>query len=41
MDRRLVGPRTSVDDIKNLEFLTLSGIELQPLSHPAHSQSLY
>jgi hypothetical protein len=35
-----MGPRVGLDDDKN-KFLTLPGLELQPLSHPAHSQSLY
>jgi hypothetical protein len=36
-----VDPRASVDDMEKRKFLTISGIDLRPLSHPAHSQSLY
>jgi hypothetical protein len=35
------GPRTSMDDVGKGKFLTLSGLELRPLGHPACSQSLY
>jgi hypothetical protein len=35
-----VGPRTGLDDVEKGEFLTLPGLELQPLSRPARSQSL-
>jgi hypothetical protein len=35
-----VDPGTSLD-VEKRKFLTLSGLELQPLGHPAHSQSLY
>jgi hypothetical protein len=36
-----VGPRASLDYTKKRKFLTLPGLKLQPLSCPAHSQSLY
>jgi hypothetical protein len=36
-----VGPRTGLDDVKNRKYLTLPGLELRPLGHQAHSQSLY
>jgi hypothetical protein len=36
-----LGPRAGLDDVENRKFLTLTGLELQPLGHPAHSQSLY
>jgi hypothetical protein len=36
-----VDPRTGLDDLKTRKFLTLPGLELQPLSRPADSQSLY
>jgi hypothetical protein len=35
-----VDPRAGVGDLEKRKFLTLPGLELQPLS-PAHSQSLY
>jgi hypothetical protein len=35
-----VGPRACLDDMKR-KFLTLPGLELRPLGHPARSQSLY
>jgi hypothetical protein len=35
-----VDPRASLDDLKR-KFLTLPGLELQPLGRPARSQSLY
>jgi hypothetical protein len=34
------GPRTDLD-VENRKFLTLPGLELRPLGHPARSQSLY
>jgi hypothetical protein len=34
-------PRAGLDDIEKLEFLTLPRLELQPLSCPICSQSLY
>jgi hypothetical protein len=37
----LVGPRTGVNDVEKKKFLTLPGLELQPLGGPARSQSLY
>jgi hypothetical protein len=33
-----VGPRTGLDDVEKRKFLTLPGLELRPLSHPACSQ---
>jgi hypothetical protein len=36
-----VSPRTGVGDREKCKFLTLQGIELQPLGGPARSQSLY
>jgi hypothetical protein len=36
-----VDPRGGLDDLENKKFLTLPGLELRPLSRPAHSQSLY
>jgi hypothetical protein len=36
-----VDPRASLDDLKKRKFLTLLGLELRPLSRPAHNQSLY
>jgi hypothetical protein len=36
-----MGPRASLDDMENRKFLALSRLELRPLGHPAHSQSLY
>jgi hypothetical protein len=36
-----MGPRTDLDDVENRKFLTLPGLELQPLRRPARSQSLY
>jgi hypothetical protein len=36
-----VDPRASLDDLEKRKFLTLLGLELRPLSHPAHSQSLH
>jgi hypothetical protein len=36
-----VGPRVSLDEMEKRKFLTLPGLELRLLSHPAHSQSLY
>jgi hypothetical protein len=35
-----VDHRASLDDMKKRKFLTLLGLKLQPLGHPAHSQSL-
>jgi hypothetical protein len=34
-------PRAGLDDVEKKKFLTLTGLELQPLSRPARSQSLY
>jgi hypothetical protein len=36
-----VGPRAGLDDVEKRIFLTLSGLELRPLGHPARSWSLY
>jgi hypothetical protein len=36
-----VGPRTSLGKVEKRKFLTLPGLELQLLRHPAHSQLLY
>jgi hypothetical protein len=36
-----VDPRAGLDDMENRKFLTLPGLEPQPLSRPARSQSLY
>jgi hypothetical protein len=36
-----VGPRASLDDVEKRKFLTLPGLELQPLGQPAYSHSLY
>jgi hypothetical protein len=36
-----LGPRASLDDVKERKFLILPGLELRPLSRPARSQSLY
>jgi hypothetical protein len=36
-----VDPRAGLDDVEKRKFLTLSGLELRPLSRPARSQSLY
>jgi hypothetical protein len=36
-----VDPRAGLDDLKKRKFLTLPGLELRPLGHPARSQSPY
>jgi hypothetical protein len=36
-----VGPRAGLDDVEKRKFLTIPGLELQPLGSPALSQSLY
>jgi hypothetical protein len=36
-----VDPRAGLDDVEKINFLTLAGLELRPLSHPTRSQSLY
>jgi hypothetical protein len=41
LDRRLVGPRVSLDDVEKRKFLNLPGLELRPLGRSARSQSLY
>jgi hypothetical protein len=40
-DRRLVGPRTGLNDVENINFLKLSELGLLFLGDSAHSQSLY
>jgi hypothetical protein len=40
-NRRLVDPRTGLDDVEKRKFLTLPGLELRALVRPARSQSLY
>jgi hypothetical protein len=36
-----VGPIAGLDDVENITFLTLPGLEHRPLRRPARSQSLY
>jgi hypothetical protein len=36
-----VDPRTGLDDVKKLKFLTLRGLQLRPLDRPERSQLLY
>jgi hypothetical protein len=36
-----VDPRAGLDDVEKKKFLTLPGLELQPVGRPASSQSLY
>jgi hypothetical protein len=36
-----VGLRAGLDDVEERKFLTLPGLELRSLGHPARSQSLY
>jgi hypothetical protein len=36
-----VGPRAGLDDVEKRKFLTLRGLELQPIGRPARNQSLY
>jgi hypothetical protein len=36
-----VGPKAGLDEVKKIKFLTLPGLELQPLGRAARSQSLY
>jgi hypothetical protein len=36
-----VGPRAGLDDVEKRKFLTLLGLELWPLGHPACRKSLY
>jgi hypothetical protein len=36
-----VGPRADLDDMESIQFLTLPGLELRTLGHPARCQSLY
>jgi hypothetical protein len=35
-----VGPKAGLDDVEKRKFLTLPGLELQPIGLPARSQSL-
>jgi hypothetical protein len=36
-----VGPRTGLDDVEKIKFLTLQELELRPHGLPARSQLLY
>jgi hypothetical protein len=36
-----VGPTAGLDDVENIKFFDLPGLELRPLGRPARSQSLY
>jgi hypothetical protein len=36
-----MGSRASLDGVEKRKFLTLPGLELRPLGHLAHTQSLY
>jgi hypothetical protein len=36
-----MGTRAGLDNMEERTFLTLLGLELQALGHPAHTQSLY
>jgi hypothetical protein len=36
-----VDPKIGLNDLEQRKFLALTGLELQPLSRPARSQSLY
>jgi hypothetical protein len=36
-----VGPRAGLDEVEKQEFMTLPGLELEPLARPARSQPLY
>jgi hypothetical protein len=36
-----VDPRAGLDDVEKKKFLTLPGLQLQPICRPARSQSLY
>jgi hypothetical protein len=36
-----VDPRDDLDDVQKRNFLTLPALELQPLSSPARSESLF
>jgi hypothetical protein len=36
-----IDPRAGLDDVEKRKFLTLPGLELQPLGRPARSLSLY
>jgi hypothetical protein len=36
-----VGPRAGLEDVDKRKFLTLSGLGLRPLDHPARIQTLY
>jgi hypothetical protein len=37
----LLDPRAGLDDVENRKFMTLPGLELRHLGHPARSQSQY
>jgi hypothetical protein len=39
--RGWVDPKAGLDNLEKRKFLTLSGLQLQPLGRPARSQSLY
>jgi hypothetical protein len=36
-----VGPRAVLDNVEKRKFVSLPGLKLRPLGHPARSQSLY
>jgi hypothetical protein len=36
-----VGPRAGLDHVEKRKFLTLPGLELRPIAHPARSQFPY
>jgi hypothetical protein len=36
-----VNPRAGLDDVEKIKYLTVPGLELRPLSHPARNLSLY
>jgi hypothetical protein len=36
-----VGPRTALDNVETIKFLTLPGLELRLLGRPSSSQTLY
>jgi hypothetical protein len=36
-----VGPRSGLDDVEKRKFFALQGLDLRPLGHTAHRQSLY
>jgi hypothetical protein len=41
LDWRWVDLRAALEDMGKYKFLTLPGLEIQPLGHPARSQSPY